>query len=87
MCAQAAKFPSPTEDQWTQGTTFSLHLWWHEALLQLQLGNTQAALDLYDNTVGPRALKGNSKKRKSHTRLGDGFSLHSPRHYFTDGYL
>lgn len=54
---QGAKFLSHTEDQWTQGTTFSSHLWWHEALLQLQLGNTQAALDLYDNTVGPRALK------------------------------
>ena len=64
MSVQGANFLTHTEDQWTQGTTFSLHLWWHEALLQLQLGNTQAALDLYDNTVGPRALKGNSKKRK-----------------------
>ena len=75
MYAQGANFLSHTEHQWTQGTTFSLHLWWHEALLQLQLGNTQAALDLYDNTVGPRALKGNSKKRKSHSWLDDGFSL------------
>ena len=74
MCAQGAKFLSHTEDQWTQGTTFSSHLWWHESLLQLQLGNTQAALDLYDNTVGPRALKGNSKKRKSHSLLDDGFT-------------
>ena len=72
---QGANFLTHTESQWTQGTTFSLHLWWHEALLQLQLGNTHAALDLYDNTVGPRALKGNSKKRKSHSRLDDGFSL------------
>ena len=75
MYAQGANFLSHTEHQWTQGTTFSSHLWWHEALLQLQLGNTQAALDLYDNTVGPRALKGNSKKRKSHSLLDDGFTL------------
>jgi len=52
---QGSKFLSHTEDQWGQGTTFSLHLWWHEALLQLQLGNAEAALALYDSTIGPRA--------------------------------
>jgi len=54
---QGSKFLSNTEDQWAAGTTFSLHLWWHVALLHLQLGNTQAALDLFDDTIGPRAMK------------------------------
>ena len=53
---------SHTEDQWGQGTTFSLHLWWHEALLQLQLGNAEAALALYDSTIGPRAKQGELQK-------------------------
>ena len=35
------KFLSNTESHWTAGTTFSLHLWWHEALLHLQQGNPQ----------------------------------------------
>jgi len=51
------KFLSNTESHWTAGTTFSLHLWWHEALLHLQQGNPQAALDLYDNTIGPKTIK------------------------------
>ena len=56
MSVQGANFLSHTEDQWTQGTTFSLHLWWHEALLQLQLGNTQAALDLYQASLNNQQL-------------------------------
>jgi len=54
---QGLKFLSNTESHWTAGTTFSLHLWWHEALLHLQQGNPQAALDLYDNTIGPKTIK------------------------------
>ena len=55
---QGAKFLSNTEDQWTMGTTFSLHLWWHEALMSIQNGDIDSAVALYDNTIGPMAMKG-----------------------------
>ena len=54
---KGSRFLSHTAAQWRQGTTFSLHLHWHEALLHLQLEDTEAALDLYDQTIGPRALQ------------------------------
>ena len=58
-----------TEQDWKLGTAFSLHIWWHAALLQVQLGDHEAALrwgnigitvctyllSIYDRTVGSRA--------------------------------
>ena len=58
IMTKGSRFLSHTAAQWKQGTTFSLHLHWHEALLHLQLEDTEAALDLYDQTIGPRALQG-----------------------------
>ena len=43
---------------WTVGTTFSHHIWWHTALFRVQLGEFEEALQTYDNVVGPMTLKG-----------------------------
>ena len=51
-------FLANTEDQWSQGENFSLHLHWHQALLHLQLGQIEETLTLYDDTIGPRATGG-----------------------------
>jgi len=54
---QGARFLENTEPDWTQGTTFSQHIWWHKALFFVQLGQFESALSLYDDTVGPLSLK------------------------------
>jgi len=54
---QGSSFLDNTEEQWKQGENFSLHIVWHQALLHLQLGEIQEATDLYDSTIGPRAIK------------------------------
>ena len=58
---QGSAFLANTEEQWRQGENFSLHLHWHQALLHLQLGQTEEALSLYDDTIGPRASGGSPK--------------------------
>ena len=55
---QGSAFLANTEDHWSQGENFSLHLHWHQALLHLQLGEVEETLTLYDDTIGPRAYKG-----------------------------
>jgi len=54
---QGLRFLESTERDWTRGTTFSHHIWWHEALFNYQLGDFEGALSLYDGRVGPMALK------------------------------
>jgi len=54
---QGSSFLKNSEDQWSQGANFSLHIQWHQALLHLQLGEIEQATDLYDQTIGPRAIK------------------------------
>lgn len=54
---QGSSFLANTEANWSQGQNFSLHLVWHQALLHLQLGEVQEALNIYDNTIGVRASK------------------------------
>jgi len=54
---QGSKFLSNSEGEWTQGTTFSHHLWWHSALFHVQLGEFESALTLYDDTIAPLVLK------------------------------
>jgi len=54
---QGSKFLQNSEPQWTQGTTFSHHLWWHTSLFYVQLGEFESALTLYDDTIGPMTLK------------------------------
>ena len=55
---QGSMFLRNSEPQWTQGTTFSHHLWWHSSLFYVQLGEFESALTLYDDTIGPMTLKG-----------------------------
>jgi len=54
---QGSKFLTNTESEWTMGSNFSHHIWWHKALLLIQQGDYEAALALYDDTIGPGALK------------------------------
>jgi len=54
---QGSMFLKNTEPQWTQGSTFSPHLWWHTGLFYVQLGEFEKALTLYDDTVGPLSMK------------------------------
>jgi len=54
---QGSKFLRNSEPEWTQGTTFSQHLWWHSSLFYVQLGEFESALTLYDDTIGPMSLE------------------------------
>jgi tetratricopeptide (TPR) repeat protein len=39
------------ESSWTHCNNFRFHVWWHRALMYLDLGQFDAALDLYDREV------------------------------------
>lgn len=54
---EGSKFIRNRESEWTQGTMFSHHLWWHSALFQVQLGEYESALTLYDDTLAPLVFK------------------------------
>ena len=55
---QGSKFLENTEEDWTRGTLFAHHLWWHKSLFYVQMGEFESALTLYDDTLGPMTLKG-----------------------------
>jgi tetratricopeptide (TPR) repeat protein len=41
-------------DDWSTGTFFNVHTWWHYALYALEAGDTARALDIYDTVLhGP----------------------------------
>jgi len=54
---QGRNFLINSARDWTTGTTFSHHIWWHTALFHVQLGEYESALQLYDDKVGPMTLK------------------------------
>ncbi len=39
------------EAAWSHCNNFRYHVWWHKALMHLDLGETDAALDLYDQEI------------------------------------
>jgi len=39
------------EDHWTPANNFRYHLWWHRALMHLELGQTAEVLRLYDESI------------------------------------
>ncbi|WP_245624189.1 tetratricopeptide repeat protein [Jannaschia donghaensis] len=39
------------EQAWAHCNNFRFHVWWHKALMMLDLGRTDAALDLYDSQI------------------------------------
>jgi len=53
---QGREFLTNSARDWTLGTTFSHHIWWHTALFHVQLGEFESALSLYDDKVGPMTL-------------------------------
>jgi tetratricopeptide (TPR) repeat protein len=44
-------FLAGTAPAWREGTGYSVHLAWHEALFHLDAGDVDAALDLYDTRI------------------------------------
>lgn len=54
MTANAQKgleFLSGHENAWAHCNNFRYHVWWHKALMHLDLGETDRALDLYDSQI------------------------------------
>jgi tetratricopeptide (TPR) repeat protein len=41
-------------EDWAPGNGLAVHLWWHVALFQLELGQPERALDVYDHQIRPR---------------------------------
>ncbi|MDE4133339.1 tetratricopeptide repeat protein [Phaeobacter sp. QD34_3] len=39
------------EDAWSHCNNFRYHVWWHKALMHLDLGQTELVLDLYDREI------------------------------------
>lgn len=54
---QGSLFLENTEPEWSMGTSFSHHLWWHSALFQVSLGDHEAALTMYDQHIWPLVHK------------------------------
>ncbi len=42
----------PNAATWSEGSFFAVHIWWHLALYQLELGRDKEALRLYDQAIG-----------------------------------
>ena len=42
----------PNAATWSEGSFFAVHIWWHLALYQLELGREDEALRLYDEAIG-----------------------------------
>ncbi len=51
--AEGLAFLDKNEAAWREGNGYSLHLAWHRALFHLRLGDTAAALALYDERIAP----------------------------------
>ncbi|MEM6577839.1 MAG: tetratricopeptide repeat protein [Pseudomonadota bacterium] len=54
MTANAAKgldWLTGREEAWAHCNNFRYHVWWHKALMHLDLGQTEEVLDLYDTEI------------------------------------
>jgi len=54
MTADAAgglKWLTGREDAWAHCNNFRYHVWWHKALMHLDLGEVEVVLDLYDQEI------------------------------------
>ncbi len=49
--SEGLAFLKGRESSWSHCNNFRFHVWWHKALMQLDLGDYQAALDLYDRDI------------------------------------
>jgi tetratricopeptide (TPR) repeat protein len=52
--AEGIAFLGDRSEDWALGTGFAYHNWWHLALLHLDLGENQRALEIYDQLLRPR---------------------------------
>lgn len=48
---QGLKWLDGREESWAHCNNFRFHVWWHRALMHLDMGEYDAALDLYDREV------------------------------------
>lgn len=49
--SEGLSFLEGRESSWTHCNNFRFHVWWHKALMQLDLGDYQAVLELYDRDI------------------------------------
>lgn len=49
--ATGVEFLTGREQDWAGGNLFTVHNWWHLALFRLELGDSSAALSIYDREV------------------------------------
>ncbi len=49
--AEGVRFLAARRGQWTHCNNFRFHVWWHLALMHLDLGETERVLALYDDEV------------------------------------
>ena len=49
--SEGLRFLEGRETSWSHCNNFRFHVWWHKALMQLDLGDYQAALELYDRDI------------------------------------
>jgi len=55
---RGVEFLTSRTDDWGDGNVFAVHLWWHLALYQLELGRTDDVLGIYDTRVHTPASAG-----------------------------
>lgn len=48
---EGLKWMRANPDLWSRDSFFAVHNWWHTAIFHLDLGEADAALDLYDSTI------------------------------------
>ena len=51
-------FLDKTADNWRPRANLVTHVWWHNALFHLQMGDFEAALSLFDDVIMGRVTKG-----------------------------
>ncbi len=50
-CAEGAKWLQRPPGNWADKNPFKAHVWWHDALFALALGDTDRVLSIYDNEL------------------------------------
>ncbi len=54
--SEGVKWLDGLKDHWGETNQIALHLWWHRCLFHLELGQTEAVLEIYDSWVRNRDL-------------------------------
>ena len=65
-CRKGISFLEDKADNWRPRASLVSHMWWHNALFHVQLGEFEQALTLFDNVISENIKKGAIMTRPMH---------------------